>query len=105
MEHYRANQFIALGLMPVFNFRKQVHAKLETYAFFPVQEILRDQDNEAYLGNYFKSMLTMFDASLNVVTVAGPLTLHVGYITEEENPWVFQLSFGYLLFNKKSADE
>lgn len=105
MEHYRANQFIALGLMPVFNFRKQVHAKLETYAFFPVQEILRDQDNEAYLGNYFKRMLPMFDASLNVVTVAGPLTLHVGYITEEENPWVFQLSFGYLLFNKKSADE
>jgi len=105
MEHYRANQFIALGLMPVFNFRKQLHAKLETYTFFPVQEILRDQNNKAYLGNYFKSMLTMFNASLNVVTVAGPLTFHVGYITEEENPWVVQLSFGYLLFNKKSADE
>jgi len=105
MQHYRANQFLALGLMPVFKIRKQVHAKLEAYAFFPVQEILRDQNNEAYLGNYFKSMQTMFSASLNVVTVAGPVSLHLGYITEEENPFVLQLSFGYLLFNKKSADE
>jgi len=105
MEHYRANQFIALGLMPVYNFRQQVHAKLEAYAFVPVQEILRDQNNQAYLGNYFKSMRTMVNASLNVVTVAGPASFHVGYITDEENPWLIQLSFGYLLFNKKSADE
>ncbi len=105
MEQYRANQFIAVGLMPVYNFRKQIHAKLESYAFFPVQEILRDMNNEAYLGNYFKSMLTMFSASLNMVTVAGPVSLHLGYITDEEYPWVFQLSFGYLLFNKKSGDE
>jgi len=105
MEHYRANQFLALGLMPVYNFRQQVHAKLEAYAYVPVQEILRGQDNQAYLGNYFKSMRTLFNASLNVVTVAGPATLHVGYITDEENPWLVQLSFGYLLFNKKSVDE
>ena len=39
------------------------------------------------------------------VTVAGPVSFHVGYITEEENPWIVQLSFGYLLFNKKSTDE
>ena len=105
MEHYRANQFIAFGLMPVYNFRKQVHAKLEAYAFVPVQEILRDQNNKAYLGNYFKTMRTMFNASLNVVTVAGPVSFHLGYITDEESPWLIQLSFGYLLFNKKSADE
>jgi len=105
MEQYRANQFIALGLMPVYNIRKQIHTKLEAYAFFPVQEILRDQDNKAYLGSYFKSMKTLFSASLNVVTVAGPASLHLGYITNDENPFVLQLSFGYLLFNKNSADE
>ena len=105
MEHYRANQFIALGLMPTYKFRKQVHAKLEAYAFFPVQEIIRDTDNQAYLGNYFKSMSTLFSASLNVVSVAGPISLHVGYLTQEERPLVIQMSFGYLLFNKKSSDE
>lgn len=105
LEHYRANQFIAVGLMPVYSFRKQIHAKLEAYAYFPVQEILRDQNNEAYLGGYFKSMKPMFNASFNLVTVAGPVSLNVGYIAEEQKPWLIQLSFGYLLFNKKSADE
>jgi len=105
MEHYRAHQFLAAGVMPAYNFSKQFHAKLEAYAYFPVQEIHRDVNNEAYFGNYFKSMKTMFHGSLNFVSVAGPVSLHLGYITDEENPWIVQLSFGYLLFNKKSSDE
>ena len=78
---------------------------METYAFFPVQEILRGENSKAFLGNYFSSMKTLLDASFNLVTVAGPVSLHVGYLTEEDKPWVIQLSFGYLLFNKRSTEE
>ena len=105
MEHYRAHQFIAAGLMPVYKFTRKIHAKMEAYAFFPVQEILKDESNAAYEGTYFNSMKTLFDASLSFVTVAGPISFQLGYITEEEKPWVIQLSFGYLLFNKRSTDE
>ena len=105
MEHYRAYQFMAVGLMPVYNFTRQFHAKMEVYAYFPVQEILRDTNDKAYFGNYFKNMNTMINGSLNFISVAGPISLQVGYITSEENPWVAQLSFGYLLFNKKSTNE
>ncbi len=105
MEHYRAHQFIAAGLMPVYTFTRKIHAKMEAYAFFPGQEILKDESNAAYEGTYFNSMKTLFDASLNFVTVAGPISFQLGYITEEEKPWVIQLSFGYLLFNKRSTDE
>jgi NTE family protein len=105
MEHYRANQFLAAGLMPVYNFSKQLHAKLETYVYVPVQKIMRDANDDAYLGSYFKSMNVMIHASVNFVSVAGPISLHLGYIENEENPWIAELSFGYLLFNKKSSDE
>jgi len=105
MEHYRANQFVAFGLMPVYNFSKQFFVKGEAYAFFPVQEILRDANNEAYLSPFFNTTKTLFNASLNFVSVAGPVSFHVGYISEEDKPWVVQLSFGYLLFNKRSVDE
>ncbi len=105
MEHYRAYQFVAFGLMPVYKFNKQLHAKAEAYTFIPVQEILRDANNNAYLGTFFKTIKTVFDASVTLVTVAGPVSFHMGYITEEDDPWVFQLSFGYLLFNKRSVDE
>ena len=105
MEQYRAYQFFAVGVMPVYTFNKQFHSKLEIYSFFPVQEILRDINNKAYLGPFFDSMKTLFNASLNYVTVAGPVSLHAGYITETEKPWIIQLSFGYLLFNKRFTDE
>lgn len=105
MEKYRAHHFIAAGLMPVYKFNNQIHAKLEAYAFFPVQEILEDGNNEAYMGTYFNTMKTLFSASLNVLSVAGPVGFHIGYVTEDEKPWTIQLSFGYLLFNKKSNDE
>ena len=105
MREYRAHQFIAAGLTPLYTFSQQIHARMEAYAFFPVREILADENNNAYLGNYFERMKTLFNASLNVVSPAGPVGFHVGYITEEDKPWVVQLSFGYLLFNKRSTDE
>jgi NTE family protein len=105
LEHYRAYQSIAAGVMPVYQFTKQLHAKMEAYAYFPVQEILKDVNNKAYFGSYFNNMQVMLHGSLNFVSVAGPVSLHLGYITGEENPWIAQLSFGYLLFNKKSSDE
>ena len=105
MEDYRANQFLAAGLMPVYKFTKQLHTKLEAYAYFPVQEIHRDSNDQAYLGNYFKSMRGMVFASLSFVSVAGPVSLHLGYIADADYPWIAQLSFGYLMFNKKSSEE
>ncbi len=105
MEHYRAYQFIGVGVIPVYKFSKRLHAKLEVYGYFPVQEILRDVNNQAYLGTYFSSVSSIFDASLSFVTVAGPVSLHMGYISEEDKPWAVQLSFGYLLFNKRSTSE
>ncbi len=105
MEAYRAYQFIGAGLMPVYSFSRNVHAKLEAYAFIPVQQIVHDELNQATLGNYFRKVNTIFNASLNFITVAGPVGIHAGYLSAQDHPWVFQISFGYLLFNQKSDED
>jgi NTE family protein len=105
MEEYRANQYLAVGIMPAYSISKNMHAKLEAYGYFPVQEILRDAENQAYLGNYFSTMKSVFNASVNYLSVVGPVGLHVGYISALDQPWIVQLSFGYLLFNKKSDED
>ena len=105
MEEYRAHQFIAAGIMPVWSLSRQVHAKLEAYGFFPVQEILKGPTNKAELGTYFNAMKTVFNASVNLITVAGPVGFHMGYISAQDDPWVIQLSFGYLLVNRKSTED
>jgi hypothetical protein len=50
-------------------------------------------------------MKGIFNASINVLTVAGPIGLHAAYLSASDNPWTFQLSLGYLLFNKKSDQD
>jgi NTE family protein len=105
MENYRANQYIAVGLMPVYSFAKNMHAKLEAYGYFPVQEILMGADNNAYLGNYFSTMKAIFNASVNYLSVVGPVGFHLGYISDSDQPWIAQISFGYLLFNRKSDED
>ncbi len=102
MEEYRANQYIGVGLMPVYSFGKNLHAKLEAYGYFPVREVLMDAENNAYLGNYFSTMKTIFTASVNYISAVGPIGFHVGYVSALKQPWMIQLSFGYLLFNQKS---
>ena len=105
LEKYRAHNFIAAGLLPLYRINSQVFTSIEAYGFFPVQEILADAQQNAYLGTYFNRMYTMLNASFNVVTPAGPISFNAGYISAEEKPWVFQISFGYLLFNKRSTDD
>ncbi len=41
MENYRANQYIGVGLMPVYAFGKNMHAKWKYMAIFLLQEILQ----------------------------------------------------------------
>jgi len=105
MEEYRAHQFIAAGLMPAWSFGRQAHVKFEAYAFVPVQKIIKGEDSSAEMGHYFQTVHTVFNASLNFITVAGPVSLHAAYLSAEEDPWVLQLSFGYLLFNRKSSED
>ena len=105
LEEYRANNYLAAGVMPVLNISNQIHLKLEGYGFFPVQEILKGEDNTAYTGNYFKSFKTIFSGSINVITPIGPISLNTSYLPEEDKKWIVQLSYGYLLFNRRTIEE
>ncbi len=105
MEEYRAHQFIGVGIMPVYSFSRKFHAKFEAYGFIPVQEIMRESNNQASRGTYFSTVKTIFNASVNYLTVAGPVGIHAGYISAQDKPWVVQIYFGYLMFNQKSNED
>jgi NTE family protein len=104
LEKFHAYQYIAAGLMPVYDINYLINLKLEAYVFMPMRELLRDENNNAYYGNYFERMYPMVNASVNFRTPLGPVTLHAGYLGGEQRPWIVKLSFGYLIFNKLSTD-
>ena len=105
LEQYRANQYFAVGLMPIFKISKKMNLKLEAYAFVPAQEILKDENNQAVLGNYFQTVKPIFNGSFNLATPVGPISFNTSYLHYEEKKWIIQLSFGYLMFNRRTLEE
>jgi len=105
LKDYRAYNFLSAGVMPVLNISSNAYFMLEAYGFAPLQEILRDENNQAYLGNYFQTLKLLFSGSLNIKTPVGPVTLYTTYLPYEDKKWIVQLGFGYLLFNRRTMEE
>jgi len=104
LEKYRAYQYVAAGIIPVYHLTKQTHLRMELFMYCPYKEIRKDDNNLAYLGQSFSVFRPLISASVNFLTPVGPFSLTTGYISGEDYPWIVQLSFGYLIFNKKATE-
>lgn len=61
---FRANQFIAAGLKPVYMFSPYLQLRLEAYAFVPIYPILSNDIGEAFYGKPFSKMEHIEELSL-----------------------------------------
>lgn len=50
---FRANQYIAAGLKPIYMFSPYLQIRLEAYAFVPINPILSNEEGRAYYGKPF----------------------------------------------------
>ncbi len=101
LEKYRAYQYLALGLMPIYHFSDKTHMKFECYLFAPFREFLKNEESRAYYNDILAVVRPVFNLSATVITPIGPISLNAGYLSGEDYPWLLQASFGYLIFNKR----
>lgn len=104
-EEFRAHQYMAGGVKALFNFNKNVHLRLEGYAFLPYQEIERSETNKAHYGDPWNRQYFMGSSSIVYHSPLGPLSFSANYYENrpDEN-WSFLFSFGYALFNKRALE-
>lgn len=100
---FRANQFLAGGLMNVFTIKDLVDLRIEAYIFQSVQRI-QNLDGEAVYGNFFEDRFGIASVSLIYHSLVGPIRATVNYFDSktELNPLSFQVSFGYVIFNRNA---
>lgn len=102
LENFHANNFFALGVKPVLNISSQMHFRLEGYAFFPMNRILKTENSQAEISTKtFEKMFTQAMAALVYQTSAGPLSLTLNYYDKPDTKFYVTLNFGYILFNKR----
>jgi len=97
-EVFRANQFVAVGLKPVYNFTDQIHIRGEAYLFIPYKSFIQGIDNTAYYSVLFPSVQFMAETTLvyNFKLASAGL-----FANNSAGQWNVGLNIGILLFNSK----
>jgi len=100
-EAFSANQYLAVGLKPIYNLTNTLHLRAEAYWFVPYQSFLRLPDNSATYSNPFSSSQFMAETSLVFNFKVASASLFANYYSSSVSQWNFGVNIGLLLFNPK----
>ena len=105
-EKFRANQYFAAGIIPIWNYNRYFHIRPELYGFLPVNEIVRNTMNKAEYAKFSGNKI-QYLGELSVVCQLPFMSIAVfanKYSYPKEN-WNFGLNIGYLIFNSKLIEQ
>jgi NTE family protein len=104
-ESFRANQYVATGVMPALMLNKLFHLRLEVYGFLPLnpikKEVLEGESyaDRPYYGKTFDSFNYMAETALVFQLPFISVSLFANGYSYPKNNFNIGLNIGYLLFN------
>ena len=100
-EAFRANQFAAIGMKPIYNFSNQFHLRTEAYWFIPYQSINRNIDNSVIYSKPFSKSEIMMESALvyNLKMASAGVFAHY-----EGHSLNYGINIGILLFKPKFTE-
>ncbi len=97
----RANQYIAAGVIPVWEIINGLQLRTEFYGFAPLQPIKCDSNYKAYYGNLFESITFFGEASVVYNLPWMSLSVYGNYRNIPTSQWGFGVTLGMQLFAPK----
>ena len=101
---FRANQFVGLGVKPIFRITNSLHVRNETYLFLPYRTILQDANNQAYYSAPFSSAGIQYMSELSLVLDlrrVASVSAFLNYYSTAASQWNFGVNVGILMFNRR----
>ena len=99
-EAFRANQFIAGGLIPIWKINNTFHLRGDFHGFLPVYPI-RNDNKQAYYGPLFTHPAYLEEINLVAQLPFMSISLFANHYSFPANNWNFGLNIGYLIFGPK----
>lgn len=96
---FRANQFVAAGIRPIWRFNDMFHLRTEFYGFMPIFPILCDGQNHAYYGKAFSKVEYMGEVSVVCRLPFGAIAAYLNHYSSPRKEWNVGLTIGWQLFN------
>lgn len=98
---YSANQFVAVGVKPIYHITRQLQLRGEAYCFLPYLEINRANNNTAFYSPPFSTSHFMGETSLVFNFRMASAGVFMNFYSSAASKWNFGLNIGILLFNSK----
>lgn len=98
-EAFRANQFVAAGIKPIYVLNDLFQFRAEFYGFMPIYPIEKNTLNQAYYGKAFSKMKYMGEASVVCSLPFGSISAYVNHYSSPKKEWNVGLTIGWQLFN------
>lgn len=110
-EAFRANQYAAVGLCPIWKFNKMLHVRADLYCFAPFNEIRKKWKavengfvGVPYYGKFMDSFKFMGEAAVVLHLPFACISLYANGYSYPKKNFNVGLNIGYLLFNPKMLD-
>lgn len=98
-EAFRANQFLAAGIKPIFVFNDMFQFRSEFYGFVPIFPIKKNALNKAYYGKAFSRFEYIGEISVICQLPFGAISAYVNHYSSPRREWNVGLTLGWQLFN------
>ena len=98
-EAFRANQFVGVGVRPIYRFNQMFHVRGEFYGFMPIFPIERNSINKAYYGKTFSRFEYLGEVSVVCQLPFGAISAYVNHYSSPKREWNVGLTLGWQLFN------
>ncbi|MCC6702868.1 MAG: patatin-like phospholipase family protein [Fluviicola sp.] len=102
LPEYRASQFVGGGINLIFTPRKNFDLRFDGYYFQPFKQLGINADGTFGYSKPFKGEKTAAALSGIYHSPIGPLRLTLNYFPAQAKPFLFQFTFGYIIFNERA---
>lgn len=91
---FRANSYIAAGVLPIVKLSNKFQFRTEFYAFAPFRKIIENYELKAQYDKWFCDLSYMGEASLVYNLSFASFSIYGNYLSYPRNNWNFGVSFG-----------
>jgi len=110
-EAFRANQYAAAGISPIWKINRLMHVRTDTYVFAPLYEIQKEvrtiDSKTAHIphhGLFMKSFQYMGEAAIVFQLPFASISMYANGYSYPKRNFNFGINIGYLIFNPKMLD-
>jgi len=100
-EAFRANQFLAGGITPIWKINSTFHLRGDFHGFLPVYPLRRGENDKGYYSQLFTHPAYLGEINLVAQLPFMSISVFTNYLSYPKNNWNLGLNIGYLIFGPK----